>query len=223
MYSQFLQKLSLALEKDLPGEKAHQKMSPNVRFTGINLPDKSNCKKSAVMILFYPKADTLYVPFIQRNEYNGAHSGQISLPGGKTEPYDIDSLTTALRETHEEIGIQPENIITLGKLSPIYIPNSNYNVIPFVGYVKQPYPFKPDPYEVHSIIEAPLNQILSPKHISQFKKVVNGHELEAPFFNIKRNVIWGATAMIMSELKEIILNEIPNSIPLNFYNVHNAQ
>ena len=85
-------------------------------------------------MLYEVITDSLYIPFIQRPQYNGAHSGQISLPGGKSEPHDIDILTTALRETQEEIGIPSYEINVLGNLSPIYIPNSNFNVLPFVSY-----------------------------------------------------------------------------------------
>ncbi len=223
MYNQFITQLKSSLQKTLPGKSAQRMMAPNIRFTGKTYPNKKNSRDSGVLILLYPEMDSLYIPFIQRPNYIGAHGGQISLPGGKYEPNDINLRTTALRETKEEIGVPKDQIEILGHLSPIYIPNSNFNVTPFVGFVNNKPKFIADPYEVQNIIEAPLAQLLSDKSISTFKKEINGHTIEAPYYNIKGHVIWGATAMIISELKVIIRQNIPNLMPLSFYNAHNVQ
>ncbi len=223
MYSQFINQLKNSLQKKLPGESAQKMMAPNIRFTGKTYPNKKTSKDSGVLILFYPDKNSLFIPFIQRPNYNGVHGGQISLPGGKFEIKDINLRTTALRETKEEIGVPNNQIEIIGHLSPIYIPNSNFNVTPFVGYAKNKPKFIPDSYEVQSIIEAPLNHLLSNNYLSSFKKVINNHTIEAPYFNIEGHIIWGATAMIISELKVIIQQNLPNLIPLNFYNAHNVQ
>lgn len=200
----FIHTLKKLLQGRLPGFKAHNLMSPNVRFTGTLKPDENTTRESSVLILLYKKGDELWIPFIKRPQYNGVHSGQVSLPGGKYEPSDLDLMITALRETQEEIGIHPEKVEILGQLTPIYIPNSNFNVSPFVGFLSENPEFHPDSIEVETIIEAPLKQLMAPETIEYFKKVINGHSLEAPFFNINNYQIWGATAMIISELKEII-------------------
>ncbi len=223
MYNQFITQLKTSLQKTLPGKSAHNMMSPNIRFTGKSYPNKKSTRDSGVLILFYPEMDSLYIPFIQRPNYNGVHGGQVSLPGGKFEPNDINLRTTALRETKEEIGVPKDLIEIIGHLSPIYIPNSNFNVTPFVSFIHHKPKFIADPYEVQNIIEAPLSQLLSNDCISTFEKEINGYKIEAPYYNIKGHVIWGATAMIISELKVIIQQNIPNSIPLNFYNAHNVQ
>ena len=223
MYTNFIEILRNELKGDLPGEMAQLKMSPNVRFTGIVQPNKSETRQSAVLILLYPKNNSLYIPFIQRPRYNGAHSGQISLPGGKVELGDINYTQTALRETHEEIGVNIDDIDIIGQLSPIFIPNSNFNVSPFIGYIPYIPEFKPDTYEVESIIEAPLSQILNPDNIDFFEKEKNGIQIKAPYFNINKNIIWGATAMILSELIEVIKFPKNSPTPLDSYNVHNAQ
>ncbi len=223
MYTNFINILRDELKGKLPGEKAHLKMSPNVRFTGLKEPNKNETRESAVLILFYPKSNRLYIPFIQRPTYNGAHSGQISLPGGKVESGELDFSQTALRETYEEIGVNTDDIEIIGQLSPIYIPNSNFNVWPYVGYINYTPEFNPDTYEVESILEASLSQIVNPENIDFFEKEKNGILIKAPYINIDGRKVWGATAMIMSELIEIINSPKQSPTPLDFYNVHNAQ
>ncbi len=221
MINNLIIQLQKKLRGQLPGIDAHQIMSPNKRFTGKLFPDKNTARESSVLVLLYTKNNQLYIPFIERPLYNGAHSGQISLPGGKVEPRDKSILETALRETYEEIGVSSDRMEILGQLTTTYIPNSNFNVNPFVAYLPFCPDFFPDNYEVAQIIEAPLNQLLSPNNVDTFIKEINGHTIKAPYFNIQGHQIWGATAMIISELKEII-NEL-NIIPSDSYNAHNDQ
>ncbi|TLX73462.1 CoA pyrophosphatase [Labilibacter sediminis] len=216
----FINTLKNQLREKLPGLQAHSIMSPSVRFTGKLKPNKTNTRESSVLIMLYLKNGELHIPFIKRPQYKGAHSGQVSLPGGKSEDYDNSALDTALRETEEEIGINKDNIEILGCLTSIFIPNSNFNVSPFVGFFKGSPSFYPDNFEVESIIEAPLRQLVDPNTIEKFKKNINNHNIEAPYFNIKNHQIWGATAMIISELKEII-QKLEVS-PSSFYNAHNV-
>ncbi len=217
-----INKLRIGLSGTLPGTNSHKKMFPNVRFTGKKQPDKLNSKKSSVLILLYPKNNTLYIPFIQRHIYNGAHSGQISLPGGKYELSDKNLKHTALRETEEEIGIKPDSIEILGQLSSIYIPNSNFNVMPYIGFTNNTPVFTPDPFEVHSIIEAPLSKLIDPYSLDRYEKVINGVQIVAPCFNINNHKIWGATAMIISEFIDII-NNSNDTTPSGSYNARNAR
>lgn len=222
MHDHFINQLKELLEGELPGKKAQNKMSPNVRFTGKIIPNRDEIRESSVLILLYMKDNQLHIPFTQRPKYNGAHSGQISLPGGKVEPQDKNLLETALRETHEEIGVTSENLQILGSLTPTYIPNSNFNVTPYIAYTKELPTFIPDSYEVEKIIEAPLNDLISPEALDIFIRTINGHNIKAPYFNINNHQIWGATAMIISELKEII-NTLLDSNPLDSCNAHNDQ
>lgn len=206
MFNNFIQILQERLQGELPGALAQNKMSPSVRLTSNTLCDRTITRESSVLILLYIKNNEFYVPFIQRPKYNGAHSAQVSLPGGKFEPQDKNLKDTALRETWEEIGVKPDKIQIVGNLTPIYIPNSNYNVTPYVAYLDECPTFTPDAFEVDYIIEASLSQLIAPETIQSFVKNINGHTIEAPFFNIDNCKIWGATAMIISELKELINN-----------------
>ncbi len=200
--------IRLLLKNDLPGEKAQIKMAPSNRSEAATMFNQNHLRNSSVLILLYPKNEQLYIPFILRPIYNGAHSGQIGLPGGKSEPFDNTLLDTALRETYEEIGIRAKDIEILGQLTPLYIPHSNFNVFPFVGFCKTNPIFSPDPIEVAKIIEAPLQNLLLPDTVQYFEHSVENENFTAPFFNIDNYQIWGATAMMISELKEILLNEI---------------
>ncbi|ASB51053.1 NUDIX hydrolase [Alkalitalea saponilacus] len=187
-----------ALEKPLPGLVAHEFMAPSVRFTGTKEPDRKVARLSSVLILLYPSSKGLSIPFIQRPEYVGVHGGQISLPGGKCEPTDACYYDTALRETHEELGIDPDTVTLLGELSSLYIPNSNYIVYPQVGSLDGEPEFRPNQFEVKEVFDVPLNVFLEPVNRTLIKNI-NGHRLEAPFFDVEGRQIWGATAMIMSE------------------------
>jgi len=219
MPDNFIHQLTERLKEALPGAYAQNKMSPNVRFTGQTMPHAHATRESGVLILFYLKNNELYIPFIQRPKYNGPHSGQISLPGGKFEPEDKDLLDTALRETWEEIGVGRENLQIIGRLTPTYIPKSNFNVTPYIAYLPQEPVFTPDSYEVEGIIEAKVTQLIAPETIDLFTRTVKGIQIKAPYFNINNHQIWGATAMIISELKELICHL--NTIPSSSYNVHN--
>ncbi|GAF03066.1 NUDIX hydrolase [Saccharicrinis fermentans] len=219
MPDNFIHQLAERLKEALPGAYAQNKMSPNIRFTGHMTPNTHPTRESSVLILFYLKNNELYIPFIQRPKYNGPHSGQISLPGGKFEPQDKDLLDTALRETWEEIGVGPENLQIIGRLTPTYIPNSNFNVTPYIAYLPQQPIFTPDSYEVDDIIEARVTQLIAPETIDLLIKTVQGIQIRAPYFNIDNHQIWGATAMIISELKELICKL--DTIPSSSCNVHN--
>jgi hypothetical protein len=147
-----------------------------------------------------------------RPRYPGVHSGQISLPGGKVEPTDQDLAETALRESKEEIGVNPENIRLLGNLTNLYIPPSNFMVTPFVGYQSVRPVFKPDPSEVAEIIEVSLDSFLDNSIIRQKRmKLALGLTMKVPAYCIGSHVIWGATAMILSEFR-VIIEEIKQEI-----------
>lgn len=198
-----------ALQPPLPGEGAQSLMAPSVRFTGNCVVDRNQARYSSVLILIYPTHHHILVPFIQRPEYPGIHGGQVSLPGGKCEPEDQSFWETALRETREELGIDTTDIEFLGELSQIYIPNSNYIVAPQVGFLPARPVFHPNPYEVAEVFEVSVKDFFQPLKIKRFEKRVNGQPLTAPYFDVNGKQIWGATAMMLSELIEAFKQRSP--------------
>jgi 8-oxo-dGTP pyrophosphatase MutT (NUDIX family) len=168
---------------------------------------KADTRKSAVLILFYPSGGKIMCALMKRPTDNSVHSGQVSFPGGKFEQADIDLQTTALREAREEMGIISDDVEILGKLSPLFIPPSNFDVHPFVGFTKQRPKFILSKDEVEQLIEVEFELLLKPETLTH-KNIVHrtGKLVNVPCFYFDNHIIWGATAMIISELIWVIRN-----------------
>ncbi|MBK3518297.1 NUDIX hydrolase [Carboxylicivirga marina] len=215
--------LTRALSKPLPGIEAQRLMSPSVRFTGHTKYDSSKARISSVLILLYKKNDEWCIPLIQRPKYDGAHSGQVSFPGGKLEEGDRSFLDTALREAEEEVGINRNELSFIAELSSLYIPNSNFIVYPQVCVTEFEPLFIPDRREVESIIEVPICQLLAPDTVDRFQRNINGTIVDAPFYKIDDYMIWGATAMMLSEFLSLVEKSGLFTNPLlHSYNACNA-
>lgn len=201
-FSNFEVFLAHKLAGDLPGRDAHGRMA-STHYKGWPLPKKTS-RSSAVLILFYPENGEITFPVIQRPTYDGVHSGQIAFPGGKADPTDVDLNETALREAWEEIRAPREKINLLGRLSEIYIMVSDMKVVPVVGTLPAKPMFTPDSREVQDIFEIKLSEIRDSGIITQGRIPIRGGYVTAPFYNFQGHKIWGATAMMISELLEII-------------------
>jgi 8-oxo-dGTP pyrophosphatase MutT (NUDIX family) len=186
---------------------AHEKMSPSNRLELLRNLDinKVKPKKAAVLMLFYPKEGNTHLVLIHRNSYYGVHSSQIAFPGGKPENVDINLEATALRETHEEIGIHPNKIEIIRSFTEVYIPPSNFMVYPFMGISNEELKFKRQEDEVAGIIELSLNDFLDENSI-EIKTMETSYAglIEVPGFTVNEHFVWGATAMMLSELKETL-------------------
>ncbi len=205
MWTGFIDELEQRLKLPLPGSRAHEPM----RATPIGMikPKFEHLvppKPGSVLILLYQDGDLLKFPLTKRPEYLGAHSGQISLPGGKAEEGE-DEIQTALRETEEEIGVRRNEIRVLGKLSNFFVIPSNFMVTPVIGYLNQKPVFTAQLTEVTRIIEADLEQIISYNAI-RTKEIVAAklYHMVAPHFEIEGEVVWGATAMMLNEFREVV-------------------
>lgn len=206
-FQDFLQYVPNIIPIELPAEAAHIKMAPKERAEALkNLDLKAvNPRIAAVMMLFYPKKEKTHLVLIVRNAYNGVHSSQIAFPGGKYETFDSSFEATALRETQEEVGILAEKIEVIKQFSPMYIPPSNFLVHPFLGISHEELSFNPDPREVAGIIELPLSVFLDDSIIIESTLSTSyGPNIVVPAFDIQNHIVWGATAMILSELREVL-------------------
>jgi 8-oxo-dGTP pyrophosphatase MutT (NUDIX family) len=197
----FVEELTKNLRQPLPGPHAQLNMAPSPR-NGAEFYDspKQDVRASGVLILFYPYANTVYLPLILRQTYKGVHSGQVGLPGGGRETGDADLTVTALREAHEEIGVDPHAVHVVGSLTSLYISPSNYLVHPVVAWAPHRPAFQIDSREVAMLIEAPLAEFLDPQNLRQEERTLRERLTNIPYFGVQSQVIWGATAMILSEL-----------------------
>ena len=206
MFQLFIENLKTNLQKPLPGVDAQFEMAHVKRERVLaNTYEPQNYRPSAVLILLNPnEQQQTSVLLIERMTYNGHHSGQIALPGGKAEPEDSDLQATALREFFEETGADVSPTV-IGKLTPVYIPVSKFMVQPFVSYVEQRPNFSASAYEVNALIEWEINHLLNPDVIKEtIIEPTPGYKLKTPYFDVQGKVLWGATAMMLNELKKII-------------------
>ncbi len=203
----FLEIIPKIVKVELPGEDAHAKMSPPERREKMKSIDFSNInpRRAAVLMLIYPKNGAAQIALIQRNSYKGVHSSQIAFPGGKIETFDASPLDTALRETQEEIGVARETVTIVCPFSEVYIPPSNFCVWPFLGYCTETPDFIPDPREVAAMVEFPVGDFLDERNVIVEKMATSYSEsIDVPAFKVGPHKVWGATAMMLSELKEVL-------------------
>lgn len=202
----FIEKLGSKLTEPLPGLEAHLKMAHFVRRYYTQAPPQA--RQAGVMAVFIPKRDEWHLVLIERHPNDrDHHGGQVSFPGGKFEESDTSMLHTALRETEEEIGIALETVKVLGKLSDLYIPVSNFQVHPFVGYLEQlPSGYRMQDGEVSNVLEIPFSHFQS-ENFRKYTDIQVSQQLKlknVPYFDVEGRVLWGATAMMISELVEIM-------------------
>ncbi|MFZ4456623.1 MAG: NUDIX hydrolase [Bacteroidales bacterium] len=194
------------LKEVLPGASAHQRMESDYRRKLDGTVQLNDPKQSAVLFLLYPdESGETCAAFILRQSNLSIHSNQISLPGGRTEESDRSFEETALRETHEEIGVEPQNVTIIGKLTEVLIPRSGFLVHPYVGFAAERPTFKLQIEEVADLYEVKLADLFhhetkSTHHITD----AQGNRYTAPSYLIAGRHLWGATAMMMAEVEEIL-------------------
>ncbi|MEN8250194.1 MAG: CoA pyrophosphatase, partial [Bacteroidota bacterium] len=182
--------LRSALSQPLPGQLAQEIMMPTLTDKSrFSIEKKKNARNGAVMILFYLKNNSWYFPLIQRPDYDGVHAKQMSFPGGKMDEEDKNLEETALRETHEEIGVPHHNVETIGELTDLYVVASNYLVLPIVAVLDSPPQFVKDPYEVDEIIEVKLTDLMDERNNkSMDMKIMQGITIHSPYFDLNQKV-----------------------------------
>jgi len=160
-------------------------------------------KKAAVLCLFYPKNNEPHFVLMKRVSYPGVHSGQISFPGGQIESNE-SPLQAGIRETYEETGLLLNKRNVLSAISEIYIPPSNFYVYPFIAYYPKTPLFKADVNEVDYLIDVPVKEFTNPLNIKQKQLQYSYGTFQAPYFHLQNETVWGATAMILGEVFEIL-------------------
>lgn len=203
----FLQQIQRSLNDSLPGIEAHKLLIPGKRpLTRDEVPQLKEYRQSAVAVICFPIENTMHSILIQRPDYDGNHGGQISFPGGKRESTDSSLEYTARRETREEIGWKLSEKNYLGKLTELFIPVSKFCVQPYLYFCEDIQPFHPDIREVKEIIRFPLEELKRETAIKNKSiRMSSGIMLkDVPYFDINQRVVWGATAIILSELREMI-------------------
>jgi 8-oxo-dGTP pyrophosphatase MutT (NUDIX family) len=197
-----------ALQAPLPGLEAQRRMATRPRTSPDALQQGRPPRLGAVLILLYPFEGQLCLPLTRRTERVETHKGQISLPGGGFDEGDASFWHTALREAHEELAVDAGQVEYIAALSPLYIPPSNFDVHPFIGYIPSRPAFVPYPDEVAELIEMPLQTLLDPAAKVEETWTWRGREMQVPFYRYQQHVIWGATAMILSEFEALLAAEL---------------
>ncbi|GAB1373074.1 CoA pyrophosphatase [Candidatus Kapaibacterium sp.] len=210
----FIDFLKKRTKSELPGLNSHLKMAPK-RFQRSfrNLAPSDNAKESAVLILLCEVDNMIHVVLTLRSETLNKHGGQISFPGGRIE-VDESPVDAALRETNEEIGIDVNDIEIICKISDLYVPPSNSLIHPFVGKLKCMPKFDINADEVEECFVFPIDYFVDESNLRAKSEILEGYEVELPYWDVKsKNVLWGATSMILAELLDLYreyLNESGN-------------
>ena len=207
-FKEFINSIPKIKNIPLPAQASQFKMSPPFRAELVERYKEKikDAKQAAVLALCYPDDDErTKMALILRKTYHGVHSAQIGFPGGRYESADQTLLKTAVRETNEEIGVAESEITIIKELTDLYIPPSNFNVRPFLGIHQSKPVFIKQDDEVEDIVEVPLEHILDDQLIISAKvPTSNNMKLEVPAFNLGGHVVWGATAMMLSEIKDFL-------------------
>lgn len=203
------EKRIVKIEKmELPGEAVQFKMAPIDRLRELEgeVIKIDKAKRAGVMALFYPTEDyQTNLILILRKTYKGVHSAQVGFPGGKIEKIDRSIEDAALRETEEEVGVPRSNISIIKKLTEIYIPPSNFFVQPFLGIIPKTPKFVLEEREVEALIEVNLNNFMDERCVtSEILTTSYATDLEVPAFNLNGHIVWGATAMMLNEVRELL-------------------
>lgn len=207
-FRDFEKRIVKVTKMELPGESVQFKMAPMERLQELKrvAQNADTARRAGVMSLFYPSEDMeTKLILILRKTYKGVHSAQVGFPGGKLELEDNSLQDAALRETEEEVGVSREHISVLKKLTEIYIPPSNFFVQPFLGITTQLPKFIPQEDEVEALIEVTLQDFMDDLNITtQTLSTSYATNLEVPAFKLNGHIVWGATAMMLNEVRELL-------------------
>ena len=202
--SSLTDRLTERLEQPLPGHEAHLAMAPRYPARRADLSvDERDCRTAGVLILLLPQEDDPAVVLTVRREHLPNHAGQISFPGGQREGNE-SLLDAALREAEEEVALPPSSVRMLGRLTPLYIPPSDFCVHPFVGHPESAPELHPTDEEVERVLRVPLAHLLDPATHSTETRRLGGTDVEMPYYDVAGRTVWGATAMMLAEFLAVV-------------------
>ncbi len=198
-YPQYISKI---LKRDLPGVRSHMKLIPPGRELTVKEEHQNLIKYSSVLFLLFPIDGKIYTCLTKRNAKMKSHPGQISFPGGKIEAGET-AIETALRESEEEVGIIPSEVEILGRLSELYVPVSKFSIAPFVGWIDHKPNFILNEEEAEKIILFPIEDFAKNPKLDEIELETVTGPLEVPYYAFENEIIWGATAMILTEFVDL--------------------
>lgn len=208
---EFFRRLEARLAQEAPGASAQLIMAPKPRPGQVPFAEGDRTSaKAAVLILLYPRDGEVAFVLVRRTQTVMHHRDQIGLPGGQVERGETPE-ETALRETREELGVSPDIVRVLGRLTPLYIQVSNFSVTPVVGVAAETPAFVPDPIETAEVIEMPLEHLLDAANVRMEDWVIRDLPVVVPFYSFGRHKVWGATAMILAEFVEVLKSLASNT------------
>ena len=213
-FEEIVDRIRMRLKGPLPGPQAHESLRATpVGAIKPKFEHKGPPKPGSVLILLYPDEGHVKFPLTKRPEYLGAHSGQVSLPGGKAEANETIEQT-ALREGEEEIGIHPGSVEVIGRLSEFFVIPSNFIVTPVIAFQRTKPLFIPDPVEVVKILEGNIEEVIKEDAVA-VKEIVAAriYPILAPHFLIDNEIVWGATAMMLNEFRMVFRETFPEWTP----------
>ncbi|MDP6456763.1 MAG: CoA pyrophosphatase [Candidatus Marinimicrobia bacterium] len=205
----FIEQLKEQLHAELPGMEAQIKMAPYPRYVPPQGRSEEEAIPAAVLVVLFPRHDSWFFILTERSSEVEHHQGQISLPGGAHEG-DESLRETALREAEEELGIDVGSVSMLGELTPLFIPVSGFRVHPFVAVTKEEPYLRPDPTEVGSVHFASVDQLVDEDCIQREVRQIRGLQMEVPYFRFDHLKVWGATAAMLSEFREVVQRTMNN-------------
>lgn len=203
-YNDLIQSIETRLHQTLPGIDAQKRMMPKIHDADRKYFSNLSLRKAAVLITLFPYKNSIATLFIERTQDASPHSGQIAFPGGKYEDSDNTQIYTALREAEEEVGIDSKLVKVLGALTPVEIPISGYSVLPVVGYLQNEPKIIASPNEVKSYYKTSIIDLFNPNNKKFGKIQVRNQIITSHYYGLQDTLIWGATAMVLSEFEELM-------------------
>lgn len=194
--------LEVRIAAGLPGTEAQLRMAPRPRpgWDPGEIPD--DCRAGAGLLLVYPTGGAAHLLLTVRSSELPSHPGQVSLPGGALE--DGETIeSAALRESAEEVGLDPAGVHIAARLTPLHIPASGFVLWPVLGFIDRAQAWRPEPGEVERILEVPIETLGRPSRLGSEIRVYRGQDIEVPYFDLDGAKLWGATAMIVCEFLEL--------------------